>query len=112
MQASSRCGLGNGDLADDAEEAGSIAFGTAPTATSREFWGRPLRTQESPERPFPLFQSLARASVNAKLYPAVFRVIRKIAVPTDRGAMTCECIAVSGNLEIRAIVAPTDRGAT
>jgi len=34
----------------------------------------------------PIIQSPARANVNAKLYPAVFRVIRVIVVNTDRGA--------------------------
>jgi len=63
------------------------ASGTAPRATGRMFWERPLGTQESPGRPFPLFQGPARASVDAKPDPAVFRVIRPIVVPTGPGAM-------------------------
>jgi len=54
----------------------------------------------------------ARPSVDAKRYPAVFRVIREIVVPTDRGAMRPEYKAVSGSfaVQIRAIVVPTSRG--
>jgi hypothetical protein len=66
-----------------------------------------------PEPPFPLFQGPARASVDAKSDPAVFRVIREIVVPTDPGAMMPECKAVSGSfaVPIRPIVVPTGRGA-
>ena len=39
----------------------------------------------------PIIPCPARASVDAKKYAAVLRVIRQIAVPTDRGEMTCEC---------------------
>jgi len=35
---------------------------------------------------FPFIHGPPRASVDAKLYPAVFRVIRVIVVNTDRGA--------------------------
>jgi len=103
----------NCDRTDDAEEAGSIALGTAPRAAGQDFWGRPLGRLRRPERPFLSVQSPARASVNAKRYPAVFRVIRKIAVPTDPGAVMPECKAVSGSfaVPIRPIVVPTDPGA-
>ena len=78
----------NCDRADDVEEAGSIALGTAPRAAAPDFWGRPLGRLLRPERPFPFFnQGPARASVDAKSYPAVFRVIRKIVVLTGSGAM-------------------------
>jgi len=52
------------------------------------------------------------SSRNAKPYPAVFRGIREIVVPTDRGAMRPEYKAVSGSfaVQIRAIVVPTSRG--
>ncbi len=59
-----------------------------------EFFGeRPLGTQKSPERPFPLCQGPAAASVDAKPDPAVFRVICKFAVPTGPGAKKRECKA-------------------
>ena len=73
MQASSRCGLGNGDLADDAEEAGSTAFGTARHATSRDSLERPLGTPIRPQRLFPFIYGSPRASVDAKPYPAVLQ---------------------------------------
>jgi len=77
---------GNGDFADDAEKQDSTSARKAPRATSRDSWERPLGTQESPERPFPFIYGRPRASVDAKLYPAVFRVIREIVVLTDPGA--------------------------
>ena len=60
----------------------------APLATSRDFLGTAARDTNASLAAVPLFnQGPVKASVRAKLYPAVFRVIRKIVVPTDRGAM-------------------------
>ena len=76
--------------------------------------GTAARDTMRPERPFPFIQSPARASVDAKPYPAVFRVIRQIVVPTGRGAMMPDAKpypVVLGRV-IRAIVVPTGPGAT
>jgi len=78
---------GNDDFADDAKEAGSIALGTVPRATIREFLGTAARDAGVSRAAVPLFiQAAASACVDAKLYPAVFRVIRPIVVPTGYGA--------------------------
>jgi len=77
----------------------AVAWGTAMTRMTRKkqdsaqsgrlhpqraeiLWERPLGTRESPERPFHFTQGPARASTNAKQYPAVLQFISAIVVPT------------------------------